>query len=169
MRQQRQLRKRVFIATQKPIISPKIPGVCNLPMIHHLNSPAWFKAIKGRIAGAPKKDEIKDALERDPFRQIVNVNTGKALISCPIALLDVMKCEDSTSSDPELITDDEDVTSGNHCAVQLQLVMSMFVCAGVSLQMAVKASLCSERKVMTRITLYLYDQMDVGFLKVRKK
>ncbi|KAJ5906081.1 uncharacterized protein N7473_002997 [Penicillium subrubescens] len=119
VRQQRHLGTRVLIATQEPTISPNLLDLCNLTIIHRFTSPAWFKAIKAHIAGASDKAEAKDALERDLFRKIVHLKTGEALLFCPTALLDIMRRSDSTSSDSEQTTDDEDVTTGNHYAVQL--------------------------------------------------
>lgn len=119
VRQQRHLGTRVLIATQEPTISPNLLDLCNLTIIHRFTSPAWFKAIKAHIAGAFDKAQAKEDPERDLFRKIVHLNTGETLLFCPTALLDIMRRGDSTSSESEQITDDEDVTGGNHYPVQL--------------------------------------------------
>lgn len=77
----------MIIATQEPTVSPALLDLCNVTIIHRFNSPAWFKAIEGHIAGATSKGTLAQTTSSDLFQQIVRLATGEALVFCPTALL----------------------------------------------------------------------------------
>ena len=52
IRMQRHQATRVVIATQEPTISERLLDLCSTSIVHRFTSPAWFAAIKDRLAAA---------------------------------------------------------------------------------------------------------------------
>lgn len=85
IRQQRHLATRVMIATQEPTLSPLLLDLCNVAIVHHFRSPAWYETLIKHVAGVRQQDER----DTDLFETIVSLKIGQALVFCPSALLDV--------------------------------------------------------------------------------
>ncbi|KAK2739634.1 hypothetical protein FQN55_009370 [Onygenales sp. PD_40] len=90
VRQQRHLATRVIIATQEPTLSLSLLDLCNVTIVHRFTSPAWYKTLRGHLAGAVFDGEstyTSDGL----FSRIVTLRTGEALVFCPSAMLDLAR------------------------------------------------------------------------------
>ncbi|KAK8872461.1 hypothetical protein PGQ11_002975 [Apiospora arundinis] len=85
IRQQRHTGTRVIIATQEPTLAPELIDLANATFVHRFLSPAWYKTLKGHLAGADKSEHSK-AL----FETIVTLKTGQALLFCPTAQLEIV-------------------------------------------------------------------------------
>lgn len=86
IRQQRHLATRVIIATQEPTISPNLLDLCSMTIVHRFTSPAWYEALKSHLAAVSSE---KEASKRGMQNQIVELNTGEALVFSPSAMLGV--------------------------------------------------------------------------------
>ena len=86
IRQQRHLGTRVIIATQEPTLDTRLLDLCNVVIVHHFSSPAWFDVLKGHLAGSRGEKERSDMIN-EIFRTIVKLKTGHALIFAPRAML----------------------------------------------------------------------------------
>ena len=86
IRQQRHLGIRVIIATQEPTLDTRLLDLCNVVIVHHFSSPAWFDVLKGHLAGSRGEKERSDMIN-EIFRTIVKLKTGHALIFAPRAML----------------------------------------------------------------------------------
>jgi hypothetical protein len=92
VRQQRHLATRVVIATQEPTLSQSLLDLCNVTIVHRFTSPAWFKVLKGHLAGVVMgtTEHKESRYSADSmFSKIVSLRTGEALVFCPNACLDV--------------------------------------------------------------------------------
>ncbi|KAK2751036.1 hypothetical protein FQN57_000111 [Myotisia sp. PD_48] len=90
IRQQRHLATRVIIATQEPTLSPSLLDLCNVTIVHRFTSPAWYKMLRGHLAGAVVGiSDSEQSSAENIFSKIVSLKTGEALVFCPSALLDV--------------------------------------------------------------------------------
>jgi len=88
IRTQRHTATRVIIATQEPTISERLLDLCSISIIHRFNSPAWFDAIKGHLAGASTM--VSSPKERDDtFQSIVDLNVGESLVFSPSSFVEV--------------------------------------------------------------------------------
>lgn len=85
IRQQRHLATRVMIATQEPMLSPLLLDLCNVTIVHHFKSPAWYQTLITHIASV----RLHGERNTDLFETIVSLKIGQALVFCPSALLDV--------------------------------------------------------------------------------
>ncbi|KAK2810313.1 hypothetical protein FQN50_003044 [Emmonsiellopsis sp. PD_5] len=97
VRQQRHLATRVIIATQEPTLSLSLLDLCNVTIVHRFTSPAWYKTLRGHLAGAVFDSEstyTSDGL----FSRIVTLRTGEALVFCPSAMLDLAREKDDEVS-----------------------------------------------------------------------
>ncbi|KAK1084346.1 hypothetical protein LTR33_002717 [Friedmanniomyces endolithicus] len=52
IREQRHNGTRVIISTQEPTISEKLLDLCSISIVHHFQSPAWFRSIHNHLGGA---------------------------------------------------------------------------------------------------------------------
>ncbi|PGH03670.1 hypothetical protein GX51_03934 [Blastomyces parvus] len=103
IRQQRHLATRVIIATQEPTLSPSLLDLCNVTIVHRFTSPAWFKTLRGHLAGAAIDDNNKPSYAPgNLFSRIVTLKTGEALVFCPSAILDIVSDEALEESIPSL-------------------------------------------------------------------
>lgn len=103
IRQQRHLATRVIIATQEPTLSPKLLDLCNITIVHRFSSPAWFKTLRGHLAGVllDSSDSSNSVKKADSlFAKIVCLKTGEALVFCPSAVLDMIGKNGSTMERP---------------------------------------------------------------------
>ena len=91
--QQRHLAARVVIATQEPTLSPRLLELSNVSIVHHFKSPQWFATLKKYLAGPSNESNVDHAAM---FREIVNLNTGEALVFAPSAVVDLLENEDGT-------------------------------------------------------------------------
>lgn len=97
-----------MIATQEPTVSPALLDLCNVTILHRFNSPAWYKAIEAHIAGAAMASrKASQANASDLFQQIVQLETGEALVFCPTALLKSTGC----ATDAKMSEDEDPKTS----------------------------------------------------------
>lgn len=86
IRQQRHLATRVIVATQEPTISPTLLDLCSMTVVHRFTSPAWYEALKSHLAAVSSG---KEAPKGGMQNQIVELNTGEALVFSPSAILGV--------------------------------------------------------------------------------
>lgn len=84
IRLQRHLATRVIVATQEPTISPTLLDLCSMTVVHRFSSPAWYEALKSHLAAVSSGKEASKQGMRD---QIVELNTGEALVFSPSAML----------------------------------------------------------------------------------
>jgi hypothetical protein len=88
IRQQRHLGVRVMIATQEPTLDTRLLDLCNVVIVHHFQSPQWFRVIKNHLAGGRGGKDKDDAAEKI-FKTIVTLETGHALVFAPRAVLHI--------------------------------------------------------------------------------
>ena len=88
IRQQRHLGTRVMIATQEPTLDTRLLDLCNVVIVHHFSSPAWFDVLKGHLAGS-RGDRERSSMINEIFSTIVKLKTGHALIFAPRATLHI--------------------------------------------------------------------------------
>ncbi|PGH32088.1 hypothetical protein GX50_05157 [[Emmonsia] crescens] len=93
IRQQRHLATRVIIATQEPTLSPNLLDLCNVTIVHRFTSPAWFKTLRGHLAGAAIDNDKPKYGSDNLFSRIVTLKTGEALVFCPSAIFDIVSDE----------------------------------------------------------------------------
>ena len=94
IRQQRHLATRVVISTQEPTISPRLLDLCTVTIVHRFTSPEWFRTLCEHLAGVSTLDE--GTTKRDVwgiFAEIVELETGEALVFSPSAMLELVKGE----------------------------------------------------------------------------
>jgi hypothetical protein len=71
-----------MIATQEPTLDTRLLDLCNVVIVHHFQSPEWFKFLKHHLAGGcggSKKPETTEQL----FKSIVKLETGHTLVFAP--------------------------------------------------------------------------------------
>lgn len=91
VRLQRHLACRVVIATQGPTISPRLLDLCSFTLVHRFTSLDWLKVLGNHLAAASLEMSTRTAsevLERI-LVQIIDLNSGEALLFAPSAILDV--------------------------------------------------------------------------------
>ena len=88
IRQQRHLGTRVMIATQEPTLDTRLLDLCNVVIVHHFSSPAWFDVLKGHLAGS-RGDKERSSMINEIFSTIVKLKTGHALVFAPRAMLHI--------------------------------------------------------------------------------
>lgn len=93
IRQQRHLGVRVMIATQEPTLDTRLLDLCNVVIVHHFSSPAWFEVLKGHLAGS-RGDRERSNMIDEIFKTIVKLPTGHALVFAPRAVLHVRPSAD---------------------------------------------------------------------------
>jgi hypothetical protein len=101
IRQQRHLGVRVMIATQEPTLDTRLLDLCNVVIVHHFQSPEWFKVLKGHLAGGRGDKDSSTNADRI-FKTIVKLETGHALVFAPRAVLHIEY--DSESESAEIAT-----------------------------------------------------------------
>ncbi|KAK1021304.1 hypothetical protein LTS16_026601, partial [Friedmanniomyces endolithicus] len=72
IREQRHIGTRVIISTQEPTISEKLLDLCSISIVHHFQSPAWFRSIHdhlGEASGLVHSDKAQATL----FEHIVTL------------------------------------------------------------------------------------------------
>lgn len=88
IRQQPHLGTRVIIATQEPTLDTRLLDLCNVVIVHHFSSPAWFDVLKGHLTGS-RGDRERSSMINEIFSTIVKLKTGHALIFAPRATLHI--------------------------------------------------------------------------------
>ncbi|KIV89316.1 hypothetical protein PV10_08893 [Exophiala mesophila] len=85
IRHQTHLATRVMVAAQEPTLSPKLLELFDVTILHHFNSPTWYRTLTEQVASVRLHSEHNAEL----FQTIASLNTGRALIFSPPGILDV--------------------------------------------------------------------------------
>ncbi|KAK3067986.1 hypothetical protein LTR53_014795 [Teratosphaeriaceae sp. CCFEE 6253] len=86
IREQRHIGTRVIISTQEPTISEKLLDLCSISIVHHSNSPAWFRSIRdhpGGGSGLVNSEREQVTL----FEEIVTLPVGESRVFAPGAFI----------------------------------------------------------------------------------
>ncbi|KAK5947801.1 hypothetical protein OHC33_011171 [Knufia fluminis] len=84
IRQQRHLGSRVLVATQEPTVSGELLDLCNASIVHRFTSPQWYNTLRQHLVAA-----YGDPNDQGLLREIVELETGEAIVFCPTAILAV--------------------------------------------------------------------------------
>lgn len=93
IRLQRHLATRMVVATQEPTISTKFLDLSSMTIVHRFTSPEWYQVLRSHLAGMSSPREAGTANAGDArkvdqiFDEIVELDTGEALLFSPSALL----------------------------------------------------------------------------------
>jgi len=111
IRLQRHLATRIVIATQEPTISTKFVDLSSMTIVHRFTSPEWFQALRSHLAGMSSLGEAGATNASEGrnvdriFDEIVELETGEALLFSPSALLDSSMVTKPRYADHEKKTD----------------------------------------------------------------
>ncbi|KAK1048652.1 hypothetical protein LTR74_017479 [Friedmanniomyces endolithicus] len=86
IREQRHIGTRVIISTQEPTISEKLLDLCSISIVHHFQSPAWFRSIHNHLGGASGLVN-SDKAQATLFEQIVTLPVGESRVFAPSAFV----------------------------------------------------------------------------------
>ncbi|KAK7049665.1 Vacuolar protein-sorting-associated protein 33 [Paramarasmius palmivorus] len=79
MRLQRHLAMRVIISTQEPtVVPPVVLDLCSVAILHRFSSPSWWEHLIKHVSA--------DFSESDGFSEVVQLQTGQAMILTPSGL-----------------------------------------------------------------------------------
>ena len=88
IRQQRHFGARIIIATQEPMVDPRLLDLASVTVVHRFSSPEWFEMLRRHLSGFRRAEgdvgeEGKREREAGLYRRIVALGTGEALVFAP--------------------------------------------------------------------------------------
>ncbi|KAH9911387.1 uncharacterized protein B0H18DRAFT_1169579, partial [Fomitopsis serialis] len=96
IRQQRHQAMRVIISTQEPtVVPPVLLELCSVAILHRFSSPAWWEHVAKHVSA--------DIDSKAAFDNIVNLQTGQAVLLAPSGLGTTRGSSDKPSDDAQRV------------------------------------------------------------------